>query len=57
MTEAIETYRFNDAAESIYQFVWATFCDWYVELIKPVLGEGDHADSRRRAPPPRTCSA
>ncbi len=44
ITEAIETFRFNDAADALYHFVWATFCDWYLELIKPVLGEGDHLD-------------
>ncbi len=34
-------YRFNDAANSIYQFVWGTFCDWYLEFTKPLLGEGN----------------
>lgn len=32
-----EDYRFNDAAGSIYQFVWHEFCDWYLEMIKPTL--------------------
>ena len=32
---AIETYRFNDAADALYQFIWHSYCDWYVELIKP----------------------
>ena len=32
-------YRFNDAANIIYQFIWGTFCDWYIELIKPHLFE------------------
>ena len=32
-------YRFNDAANIIYQFIWGTFCDWYIELIKPHLSE------------------
>ena len=34
-------YRFNDAANIIYQFIWGTFCDWYIELIKPHLLEED----------------
>ena len=44
VTEAIESFRFNDAADALYHFVWATFCDWYLELIKPLLADG----SRRR---------
>ena len=35
--EALEAYRFNDAAQSIYRFVWNEFCDWYIELIKDTL--------------------
>ena len=38
---AIEAYRFNDLAGAIYRFTWNTFCDWYVELIKPVLNGED----------------
>ncbi|WP_419814270.1 valine--tRNA ligase [Glacieibacterium sp.] len=37
---AIAAYRFDDYAETAYQFVWSRFCDWYVELTKPLLGEG-----------------
>ena len=41
-TAAIEAYRFNEAADTIYAFVWNAYCDWYVELIKPQLnGEAD----------------
>ncbi len=43
VTEAIEAYRFNDAAGAIYRFVWNTFCDWYLELVKPVLNGGSEA--------------
>ncbi len=35
--EAIESYKFNDAANAIYHFVWHTLCDWYLEFTKPVL--------------------
>ncbi|MDA0676198.1 MAG: valine--tRNA ligase, partial [Proteobacteria bacterium] len=35
--EALEAYRFNDAADAVYHFVWGTFCDWYLEFTKPIL--------------------
>ena len=38
---AIEAYRFNDAANAAYRFVWNIFCDWYLELAKPVLQGAD----------------
>ncbi len=41
ITEAIETYRFNDAAAAIYRFIWNIYCDWYLELAKPVLTGAD----------------
>ncbi|MFZ3138602.1 MAG: valine--tRNA ligase [Thermodesulfovibrionales bacterium] len=34
MNKALEEYRFNDAASSIYQFIWHEFCDWYIEMAK-----------------------
>ena len=50
ITEAIDSFRFNDAAEALYRFVWANFCDWYLELIKPILAEGsDAAKAETRA--------
>ncbi len=41
--EALGDYRFNDAAEAIYHFVWDVFCDWYLELLKAVLQGDDEA--------------
>ena len=35
--EAIENYRFNDAARSLYEFVWGKVCDWYLEFSKPLF--------------------
>ncbi len=43
VTEAIENYRFNDAASEVYRFVWNRFCDWYVEFAKPVFMGPDEA--------------
>ncbi len=41
VTDNIEEYRFNDAASSAYKFVWNLFCDWYLELLKPVFSGDD----------------
>ncbi len=41
--EALEAYRFNDAANGLYAFVWGKVCDWYVEFSKPLLLDGDDA--------------
>ena len=41
--EALENFRFNDAANALYAFVWGRVCDWYVELSKPLLLDGDEA--------------
>ena len=50
VSEALEGYRFNDAANAIYRFVWNVYCDWYVELAKPVpTGEGRGAKAETRA--------
>ena len=43
VTTALETYRFNDAAGGLYEFVWNVYCDWYLEFIKPVLNGSDEA--------------
>jgi valyl-tRNA synthetase len=46
VNESLETYRFHEAANQIYDFFWGEFCDWYIELIKPRL-----LDGRRSANP------
>jgi len=43
LDQALEGFRFNDAAGALYHFVWGSFCDWYVEFIKPILGGDDDA--------------
>src|SRR6185437_10816456 len=45
VNEALPAYRFDEAANAIYDFFWGEFCDWYIELIKPRLNEGDAAKS------------
>ncbi len=35
--EGLDDYRFNDAAQALYQFFWHEFCDWYLEMVKPAL--------------------
>ncbi|MDP6706847.1 MAG: valine--tRNA ligase [Alphaproteobacteria bacterium] len=40
---ALDDYRFNEAAEAAYHFVWGTYCDWYLEFIKPLLMGDDAA--------------
>ncbi len=46
--EALSEFRFNDAANALYTFVWGTFCDWYLEFSKPLFGT-EHAEETRRA--------
>jgi len=46
VNDALENYRFNEAANSLYQFVWREFCDWYLEMAKPSLYDRDSAARR-----------
>ncbi|MGG7581262.1 valine--tRNA ligase [Rhizobium sp. Nf11,1] len=53
VTEALEAFRFNDAAGALYRFVWNEVCDWYLELLKPVFN-GDDGGAKAEA---QACSA
>src|SRR5215467_6089325 len=43
VTAGIVVYKFNEAATAVYEFTWGTFCDWYLELAKPILTGNDEA--------------
>ena len=43
VTSALDTFRFDEAANRLYQFLWGTFCDWYLEFTKPILQGGETA--------------
>ena len=45
VTAELEAYRFDRAASALYHFIWHEYCDWYLELIKPVLQDPAHADA------------
>ncbi len=50
VTKAIEDHKYNEAASALYQFAWNVYCDWYVELIKPILtGTDETAKAETRA--------
>jgi valyl-tRNA synthetase len=42
---SIKEYKFNDAADALYQFIWKDYCDWYIEFIKPILNNLDDTKS------------
>ena len=46
MDDALANYRFNDAANALYAFVWGKVCDWYVEFAKPLF-DGEDAEETR----------
>ncbi|MGB5452625.1 MAG: valine--tRNA ligase [Sedimenticolaceae bacterium] len=48
VTAAIENYRFDQAAQAIYEFTWNEYCDWYLELCKPVLNNEDATEAAKR---------
>ena len=50
VTEGIANYRFNEAAGAAYRFVWNQFCDWYLELLKPIfMGDDETAKAEAQA--------
>src|SRR3989442_12033851 len=49
VTRNLRTYRFNDAANGAYHFVWDEFCDWYLEMAKPRWAEEARPEDRRAA--------
>ncbi len=48
VTEGLETYRLDLAAQALYEFVWNEYCDWYLELSKPVLWDENASDIQKR---------
>lgn len=47
VTTGIENYKFNESAATLYRFIWNTFCDWYLELLKPIFqSENEEAKMR-----------
>ncbi|MEJ8474357.1 valine--tRNA ligase [Roseibium algae] len=50
VTTALDELRFNDASGAVYRFVWNSFCDWYLELAKPIfIGDDEAAKAETRA--------
>ncbi len=47
--KSIETYRFDDAANDLYRFLWGTFCDFYLEFLKPIFANVDDAEALSEA--------
>lgn len=44
LAKQLENYRYDEACAVLYQFIWGQFCDWYVELVKPIFFSGSEED-------------
>ncbi|WP_041642147.1 valine--tRNA ligase [Magnetococcus marinus] len=49
VTQDIENYRFSDAANTLYQFLWGSYCDWYLEMVKTTLYDENAAEAAKAA--------
>ncbi|WP_442918235.1 valine--tRNA ligase [Magnetococcus sp. PR-3] len=49
VSQDMENYRFSDAASTIYQFLWGTYCDWYLEMVKTTLYNDNASDAAKAA--------
>ncbi|MGH7915499.1 MAG: class I tRNA ligase family protein, partial [Candidatus Binataceae bacterium] len=47
VNESLENYRYDDAANTVYQFFWGSFCDWYIEIVKLRLDFSESADKAK----------
>ena len=45
--KSIVEYKFNDAADALYQFIWRDYCDWYIEFIKPILNNAKDIEAQK----------
>ncbi|TXS95459.1 valine--tRNA ligase [Parahaliea maris] len=48
VAQAVESYRFDHASQALYEFIWNEYCDWYLELSKPVLWDDDASEAAKR---------
>ena len=48
ITKTIDEYKFNEASNNLYQFIWRTFCDWYLEFTKPILQSNDNLEPKKQ---------
>ncbi|MBZ2189465.1 valine--tRNA ligase [Alcanivorax sp. JB21] len=48
VSESLDQFRFDQASHAAYEFIWNEYCDWYLELSKPVLYGDDYSEARKR---------